>query len=352
MLALRKTAAAFGAELTHTPEPAAPPPGWALVAVRAAGICGSDVHAFEWTEGYGFMAGRLPLTLGHEFSGTVVAVGQGAGVSPGDAVVCWPTIGCGQCGACAADRRQDCQDRRIIGLHIDGGFAERVLVPAANLRPAPEGCPPALAALSEPLAVAVNAVDLAEIAPGDAVAVLGPGPIGLAAAFAATQAGAQVAIFGRGDGPRLDCARAMGVAHAVDLEAEALDAAVARIFGRPVDRVIEAAGAPEAVTAGLGVLRSNGIMVVAGIHARPLTLDLTRLVRMKQQLRGAHDTTDAALTRALEMLRDHPGPLSRLITHRLPLSRALEGFELARGRRAVKVLLTPGAEEPVQGETA
>ncbi|MFN3614042.1 MAG: zinc-binding dehydrogenase [Rubrimonas sp.] len=343
MLALRKTDAAFGAALTHIPEPAAPPPGWALVAVRAAGICGSDVHAFEWTAGYGFMAGRLPLTLGHEFSGTVLATGPGAGVKPGDAVVCWPTVGCGRCAPCAADRRQDCQQRRIVGLHMDGAFAERVLVPAANLRHAPEGCPAELAALAEPLAVAINAVDLAGIAPGDAVVVLGPGPIGLAAAFAATQAGAEVAVFGRDDAPRLACARDMGAAHAVDLLDESLDNAVGRIFGRPADRVIEAAGVPEAVAAGLGVLRSNGVMVVAGIHARPLKLDLTGLVRMKQQLRGAHDTTEAALTRALAMLRDHPGPLSRLITHRLPLSKALDAFDLARGRRAVKVMLTPDA---------
>jgi L-iditol 2-dehydrogenase len=92
---------------------------------------------------------------------------------------------------------------------------------------------------------------------------------------------------------------------------------------------------------GLGILRSSGIMVVAGIHAEPVRLDLTRFVRMKHQLRAAHDTTARAFVEALELLAAHGSALSALVTARFPLAQAIEAFELARSRHAVKVMITP-----------
>jgi L-iditol 2-dehydrogenase len=353
MLAFRKIAPAFGAQIARVPDAPAPGPGEALVDVAAVGVCGSDVHAYEWTPGYEFMAERLPVTLGHEFSGVVRAVGPDArGLAPGDRVACWPTVACAACSACAAARPQDCQHRAVIGLHRDGGFAERVVVPAANLRRLPAGLSLDLAALAEPLAVAINAVSVGDVGPGDRVAVLGPGPIGLAAAWVAQARGAEVLIAGMDDALRLDCARAMGLTATADLATEPLSDAVTRRFGGPADRVIEAAGVPAAVLDGLGVLRSSGVLVVAGIYARDLSLPLTRFVRMKHQLRAAHDTTDAALTGALALLAAHGEALSRMITHRLPLAQAAQGFELARTRRAVKVLLSPAQGAPDTGESA
>jgi L-iditol 2-dehydrogenase len=346
MLAFRKTAPAFGAELSRAPASPAPGPGEAVVTVAAVGVCGSDVHAWEWTPGYEFMAAHLPVTLGHEFSGTVAAVGPGVSdLAPGDAVVCWPTVACSACPACAAARPQDCQARAVVGLHRDGAFAEQAAVPARNLRRAPAGLPLDIAALAEPLAVAVHAATIGGVGPGDRVAVLGAGPIGILAAWVAQARGARVLLAGMDDGPRLSCARAMGVAATVDLAETPLAEAVARAFGGPADRVIEAAGAARAVTDGLSVLRSSGVLVVAGIHATDLSLPLTRFVRMKHQLRAAHDTTDAALAGTLALLAAHGDALSRLITHRLPLNRAPEAFELARSRRAVKALLIPGLSE-------
>lgn len=352
MLAVRKTVPAFGAELQDV-APVGAGPGEAVVGIAAAGVCGSDVHAYEWTPGYEFMADRLPLTLGHEFSGTVREVGPGvAEFAPGDAVVCWPTVGCGLCDACAAARPQDCLARRVIGLHRDGGFADRVAVPAANLRRVPAGISLETAALAEPLGVAVNAVDVGEVGEGDRTVVLGPGPIGLAAAFVASVRGARVLLVGRDDAARLAVARGMGIADVADLAAESLEDAVARVFGGPVDRVIEAAGSPRAVTDGLAVLRSSGILVVAGIHPADLVLPLTRFVRMKHQLRAAHDTTAAAFDEALALLAAHGAVLSRMITHRLPLERAAEAFGLARSRTAVKVLILPHNENNDAREVA
>ncbi|AYD03842.1 alcohol dehydrogenase catalytic domain-containing protein [Neorhizobium sp. NCHU2750] len=354
MIALRKTAAAFGLELVSLDQPTAPPHGHLLIEVAAAGICGSDLHAYEWTPGYEFMAANLPVTVGHEFAGIVRSAGQGvADFEAGDRVVCWPTKTCGQCSSCLAGEPQNCSRRSIIGLHCDGGFADVVAVPAVNCRHIPDGLDLSLAALSEPLAVAVNAVDVADVKRGDRVAVLGPGPIGLAIAWVAKHRGAEVLIAGMRDSLRLALALNMGIDHAVDLADKSLEQAVNDAFGRSVDRVIEATGVARSVSDGLAVLKPGGIFVVAGIHSRPLELDLTRFVREKKQLRGAHDTTDRALREAIQLLADNADVLSMLVTHRRPLSGGIEAFELARSRQAVKVLLFPNENHvDIEGDYA
>jgi L-iditol 2-dehydrogenase len=166
-------------------------------------------------------------------------------------------------------------------------------------------------------------------------------------AWVAKQRGANVLLAGLNDTLRLERARDMGIVHCVDLAGESLADAVERIFGQPADRVIEATGVSRSVTDGLATLRSGGVFVVAGIHSGGLTLDLTRFVRDKKQLRAAHDTTSRALDESIRLLAENAAVLSRLITHRQPLSNAIEAFELARSRQAVKVMLLP----QLNGET-
>lgn len=350
MLALRKTRAGRGVDLVTTgyAEPL-PAEGEVEVAICAAGICGSDLHAVAWDPSYGFMEPFLPLTIGHEFAGRVVAVGAGVtDLVPGDRVVCWPTLPCGTCEGCLAGRPSACEARRIVGLHRDGGFAERVRVPERVLHRIPETLEDDLAALSEPLAIAVNAVDVSGAQAGDRVVVLGPGPIGAAIAFVAQERGAEVLLVGLDDAERLAIASRMGIAATCDLSGTTLDAAVRARFGGRCDRVIEATGAAASVAQGLEVLRPEGVFVAAGIHARPFEIDLSRLVREKKQLRGAHDTTETAFAEAIALLGRRGAALSHLITHRLPLSRGVEAFDLARSGGAMKVLLHP---DDLEGQT-
>lgn len=343
MLSLRKTATEFGLDLVETAEPPPPGAGELRMEIEAAGICGSDLHVYEWTPGYQFMAERLPVTLGHEFSGRVAATGDGvADFKQGDRVTVWPTVACGDCFYCGADQPQDCQSRNVIGLHVDGGFASQVIVPARNCFKIPDGLDFDLAALSEPLCIAENALDIGDCGPGDAVVVLGPGPIGLGLAWLARHRGCDpVLLVGMDDSSRLALAQRMGIRHCVDLDNEDLASAVDRIFGRPVDRVMEATGAAQSVTDGLAILRSSGILVVAGIHSQPLEIDLTGFVRDKKQLRAAHDTAQRAWPRVLSILAAHSESLAQMITHHVPLSRALDGFEMARGKDAMKILIKP-----------
>lgn len=342
MLALRKIIPAAGIQLTDEPAPATPAPGHVLIAVHAAGICGSDLHAEGWDASYGFMAPCLPLTLGHEFTGHVTAVGAGVtGLGVGDPVVCAPTLTCGTCAACRAGDLQGCTARRIIGLHLDGGFAPVASIPAANAQALPRDLALDVAALAEPLAVAITAVDVSGLRPGDRLAVLGPGPIGLGIAVVAQARGAHVLLVGLDDGPRLDRARAMGIAACADLRDGPLQDAAARHLGRAPDAVIEATGHPQSVTDALQTVRSGGVVTVAGIHHDSLSLDLNLLVRGKKQLRGTHDSTPAAFAEAIARLAADPGLYAGMISHRLPLSQARQGFDLARSRAAQKVMLFP-----------
>ncbi len=179
------------------------------------------------------------------------------------------------------------------------------------------------------------------VAPGERVLVLGPGPIGLGIAIAAQARGADVLLAGFNDGPRLALAREMGIPACADLAGQDLDTAIADRFAAPPDLVFEATGRPETVAEGLEALRPGGILVAVGIHSRPLTLDLNLLVRGKKHLRGSHDSTRASFEAAIAMLAAEPARFARMITHRLPLSQAEQGFARARDGTALKVMLFP-----------
>jgi len=343
MLALRKTVAGFGLELQEVPGAHPPGPGEVVLEVEAAGICGSDVHAYEWTGGYEFMVPKLPLTMGHEFAARVARTGTGSGWNEGDRVCVIPFIACGHCANCRADDARNCLNREGIGLTRDGGFAREVRVPARCCVALPEAVDAELGALVEPLGVGAEAVLVGEVGLGDTVLVLGPGTIGQAIALMARRAGAaRVLIAGRADAPRFEVCRALGFTELLDVaEAPLAEQVRAATGGHAVDVVLEATGVPATLNEGLSVLRKGGACVVVGIHAAPLTLPLTEFVRMRHQLRASHGAARGTWDRVIAHLASDPEGFRPMITHRLPLERGLEGFELARQRAASKVILTP-----------
>nr|WP_255574770.1 alcohol dehydrogenase catalytic domain-containing protein [Caldovatus aquaticus] len=341
---MRKTAAGFGLELLDAPDPSPPGPGEVVVRVEHAGICGSDVHAYEWTDGYGFMAPHLPLTMGHEFAGRIAAVGPGAEPwAEGARVAVMPFVACGACPACRRGEARDCERRATVGLTRDGGFARYARVPAAACIALPEAVDTELGALAEPLGVACEAVLVGEVGLGDTVLVLGPGTIGQGIALMARAAGAgRVLVAGRADAPRFAVLRRLGFDALIDVaEAPLREQVLAATGGRAVDVVLEATGHPPSVVEGLSVLRKGGVLVVAGIHPGPVALPLTDFVRARHQLRATHGAARSTWDRVLALLARDPEGFRVLITHRLPLERGLEGFELARQRAASKVMLAP-----------
>ncbi|SDC79036.1 zinc-dependent alcohol dehydrogenase [Belnapia rosea] len=343
MLALRKAGAGFGLEFQEVPEAPPPGPGDVVVEVEAAGICGSDVHAYEWTGGYEFMTPHMPLTLGHEFSGRIWRTGTGSGWAHGTRVAVIPFVACGHCAACRADDARNCTQRQGIGLTRDGGFARMVRIPARCCVAVPDAVDAELAALAEPLGVGAEAVLTGEVGLGETVLVLGPGTIGQAIALMARRAGAaRVIVAGRADAPRFEVLRALGFHDLVDVaEGPLRDQVMALTGGRPVDVVLEATGVPASLNEGLSVLKKGGVIVAAGIHAGALTLPLTEFVRMRHQLRATHGAARRTWDRVMAHLAEDPEGFRPMITHRLPLEQGIDGFELARQRAASKVILAP-----------
>lgn len=343
MLAVRKTAPQFGIQIEEVSVPGPPGPEEAIIEVVAAGICGTDVHIYEWTPGYEWMEPLMPITLGHEFAGYVRAAGDGVqGVTEGDAVAVWPSSTCGTCSNCRAGKSDYCSNRSRVGLTQDGGFARFVRVPAKQCFPVSPHVDLQVAALSEPLAVGAHAVERGDVEPGDRVVVLGCGPIGLGTALFAKRAGAgQVIVVGKGDEARLACAGQLGF-DTIDLDEEDLDTRLGDLTGGTgIDRVFEASGQPVSIRDGLRILRNGGILVAIGIHPEPAAVDITRLVREKKQIRGSHGSVRSTWSTVINAIEEAPDVFRSLVPHRFPLSEATAAFEAARGRDAVKVMLEP-----------
>ena len=304
-----------------------------LVRPEAAGICGSEI------EGYlGRMPNRIPpLVMGHEFAGTVVAAGRGAREEwSGRRVAVNPLLSCRVCVRCKEGERNLCAERRLIGVHVAGGFAERVSVPAANLVLLPDGVDARIGALVEPLANAVHAVGLAlRLGPVQSAVMLGAGTIGLFALHAARAAGiADVRVI-EPHAARRAAALAAG-ARAAQADAREL----AR--GGRVDLVIDAVGATATRRAALDVVRVGGVVVLLGLHEDESALPFHRIVRDQVTLQGSFAYTDANFAAALELLTSGKVSLGELAGTR-PLEAGPEAFAtLAAGPTAqLKTFLSP-----------
>src|SRR5918995_262061 len=254
-----------------------PGPGEVLLGVACCGVCGSDVHAFRSDPGFEWVT--TPVTLGHEFSGIVEEVGPGVTrVSPGDRVVAVAVQGCGRCETCLSDATQLCPDRVAIGLSRDGGMAEYAVMPEQHLVPVPEGLDLAVAAVGEPLSVAVHAVDVrAQIEPGQKVVVSGPGPIGILCGMLARLNGAEVLLTGVGQDSesRLPAAERVGLRTA-NLGEKPLEEHLRQSFGEPAPDIwIESSGSVRALSSALDSVRPGGTIIVVGIYAEELRFSPT-----------------------------------------------------------------------------
>lgn len=295
-----------------------------LVRVAATGLCGSDVHIA--VEGI-TPTGHLPITLGHEIAGTVAAVGDAVTDWVGDERVCvFPVLFDGTCTTCLAGHSEVCLNRRIVGIHADGGLAEYVTVPAKNLAAIPDGVP------FEQAAVCTDAVttpfhaltDVARLAPGESVAVIGVGGLGLHAVQIAALAGAFPVIAVDTRRAQLERARRGGADVVVDAAAgSVVDAVLAATAGVGVDVAAEFVGAQATIGQAVECLRIGGRAVVAGLGADPITvLPPTVFVRRQLQLLGSYGGTLATLQRVLQLLAGGRLDLSGSITHTFALADA------------------------------
>lgn len=337
MLSLRKLEKVAGSlALQEVPVPE-PGPGEVVLQVAACGVCGSDLHAYNQDPGYEFV--NAPVTLGHEFAGTVVAVGAGVnGWSRGQRAAAIAIQFCGSCAMCRSGHEQLCLDRRIQGLHHDGGMAEYVKVQARYLVPLPVELDLQEAALVEPLSVAVHCVaDRTAIAPGDLAVVTGPGIIGMLCALVARLRGARVFVAGAA----ADVAVRLPVAQELGFETVVVgDRSLAAQLPRPADVLIEASGAAPALAGAFDALRRGGHLTVVGMYAQPVNWFMTTAVRNELTINCSYASAYPSYVQAIELIRTGRIPVGPVV-RRYPLADGPRAFAAALAKQVMKPLLIP-----------
>lgn len=342
MKAVVKAQSGPGVEIHEVPVPT-PGPGEILLRVLRAGVCGTDLHIFEWDR-WSQNRVRPPVTLGHEFVGEVV--GLGAGVSefkPGERVSCESHIICEHCTACRTGGGHVCENTRILGVDVNGGFAEYVKVPSANAWRAPANVPLEVQGVMEPLG---NAVHTAFAGPLSAcrIAVTGCGPIGLFAIGVARAAGACQVIASDVSPYRLDLARRMMADAVIDASKESFVERVMELTeGRGLDGVLEMSGSPQAIRDGLAALRNGGRLSQLGLPRESFDLDWNRLLIFKGvTLHGIIGRRMYETWYQMDnLLRSGRLDIRPAITHVMPMGKIDEAIAQLRSGNAGKVVLIP-----------
>jgi threonine 3-dehydrogenase len=315
--------------------------------VKRAGVCGTDLHIVGWDR---WSQGRIkpPVTLGHEFVGEVVEVGAGVSeFATGDRVACESHIVCHHCVACRTGNAHVCENTRILGVDVNGGFAEYVAVPAVNAWHVPANIPIEVAAVMEPLGNAVHTAFSGAIS-GCNLAVTGCGPIGLFAIGVAKAAGAARVLASDVSPYRLELARKMHADLVLDAtRGDFVERAMEQTGGVGLDGVLEMSGNPAAVRDGLAALRSGGRLSLLGLPKEPFELDWNRLVIFK----GV--TVHGIIGRRMyetwyqmhNLLSSGRLDVRPSITHVMPMSEFDRAIGLLEAGQAGKVVLVPWGEE-------
>jgi len=341
MRALAKTRPEPGAELVERPVPV-PGVGEVLLKVEAASICGTDYHLYTWDQ-WAQDVMTPPTILGHELAGTVVGAGAGVTrVREGDLVGVESHIVDWTCSVCLRGDPHLCRNLRVIGAHVDGGFAEYVVIPETNAIES-NGLDPAVVALQEPMGNAVHAAFVEPIE-GRTVAVTGCGPIGLCAVGIAKAAGAALVIATDTEAYRLDLARTMGADLALDATApDTVERIHEATGGDGVEVILEMSGAAPALDQALEIVTRGGRISLLGIFSEPVAVDLSdRVIQQGIRMYGIYgrrmyDTWE----RTQSLLRSGALDVSPILTHRFDLADWEQGFALIESRHAGKVVLLP-----------
>lgn len=314
-------------------------PDEVLVKVKASAICGSDLHIARGKH----PSAPLPVTIGHEFSGDVIAVGSGALENRiGQRVTVEPCIVCGKCDACRHGQYGYCEHISFTYRQGDGAMADYVVVKESCVYELPDYLTYETGALIEPLAVATHAVRRADIRLGETVLIIGAGAIGMMVAAMCRRSGAAEIIIADFSDNRLEMARQMGATVCVNSGKEDLETVVKRITnGRGADKSFECVGRDICFNQAIMTLKRSGMATVVGIYEQPqIQFMASRLVTHELRIQGAQGYCwDFPV--AIAAARDIP--LDRLITHTFPLEHLQQALNTAldRSSGSIKVILKP-----------
>jgi L-iditol 2-dehydrogenase len=331
-------------EEVEVPEPG---PGEVLLRVRACGLCGTDLKMVQGAFQQRGWPPSLPFVMGHEWSGEVVAIGEGLDdleLLPGDKVVAENHVGCGRCSMCRRGRYNLCEKSgtpgyRLYGHTAPGALAEYAVRPAQMLHKLPDSVSPLEGALVNQGSLTVHALRRVEFLPGSTVAIFGPGLLGLlSAAVASASGGSQIIMVGRGN--RLDLAAKMGCDEVVDYENEDPVVAVRRLTsGRGVDYVFDCTGNPRVLAQAIGAVRRGGRVAILGLTGgKPSAIDVDRLTLDEIDLMGIRSSPNA-YPAMIALMRSGKVDLGPLVTHTYPLEAVGEALAALESREAVRPIV-------------
>jgi len=323
------------------PDEPAPGPGEVVVHPVACGVCASDVH--YWQHGHigDQVITSYPYALGHECAGVVVEVGEGVThVGPGRRVALEPGITCGECRPCREGRENICRNVRFLATPMyHGAMRDTILTPARNVEPMPDSMTFEQAALCEPLGVGIHATRLAGVSEGETVAIFGAGPIGLSTAVAARCRKAGRILVAEPVAERRALAEDMGF-EAIDIDSDPVER-IRKMTGGGVDVTFEAAGDLRAMAWITAAARIGGRATIIGIPAEDtVSFDIHRIRRAELTIFNSR-RANRTLPEAVRMIAGPGAEISKIATHRFPVSDAGRAFEMSSRRSdgVVKAML-------------
>ncbi len=340
MKALRKMKPGPGLEMRDVPIPTIKS-SEVLIRVSKRAICGTDLHIYKWDE---WSQNRLkpPVTTGHEFYGEIVEAGADVRhYQVGDIVTAEMHVVCNQCFQCRTGNAHLCEHVVILGVDGDGCFADFIAVPESNLWRVPAGIDPEFAAIYDPFGNAVHTV-MAGVTVGKSFLILGGGPIGIAAIPVCKAAGASLVLVSEVMPFRQELARKMGADRVIDPVKENVEEVVRGLTGgQGVDVVLEMSGHPAAIAQGFRSIRKNGRYSLLGIPAKPLSLDLAKdIIFPGVTVQGINGRRMFETWYQMDaLLVSGKVDLKPLITHRFPMERFQEAFEIGLSGNAGKIIL-------------
>jgi 2-desacetyl-2-hydroxyethyl bacteriochlorophyllide A dehydrogenase len=311
--------------------------GEVLIRIRACGVCGTDAALYR-----GEYPARVPVVIGHEFSGEVAAVGQGVSTfRAGDRVTVDPNVVCHACEYCRGGHEHLCENVSSMGVHRDGADAEYCVMPAGNVYALPESVSFEAAAFCEPLACAVHGLDLAQLRLGDTVLVLGAGGMGNLIAQCARDAGAARVVVSEPIGARREKALENGATDVLDPTTQDVEKEIRSLTRIGADVVIEAAGNPTAQASCPSLVRKGGTVVWFGVAPQDRTVEVSPFWINENELRvlGSYNN-QFATGRAVRLLAAGRVRVDNLVSHRLPLQDYREVFRLFGGKDTLKLMVT------------
>lgn len=338
MKALVKQKAEEGIWLTDVPEPEYGSND-VLIRVHQTGICGTDIHIYNW-DAWAQHTIKVPMTIGHEFVGEVVAIGDNVHhVAIGDMVSAEGHIVCGTCRNCMAGRRHLCPNTVGVGVNRNGAFAELVSIPAVNVWHCHPDIPQEIYAAYDPLGNAAHTALSFDLL-GEDVVITGAGPIGLMAIPMVQHAGARHVVITDINPYRLDLARKMGATHAMDATKEKLPE-VMKMLGMKegFDVGLEMSGQPTALNGMIDTMCNGGKIAMLGIQPPNTSVDWDKVVFKSLVIKGIYGRKMFDTWYKLTAMIQSGMDITPALTHRMPYSEFQQGFDIMRSGKSGKIIL-------------